>query len=140
MCVRYELEYASPLVLLAVLGIFALERALAGQPVWRRAARCGWGLLLAFSVAFNLLLGLHLQARNSNAAWARLLQEKGRVDEAITHYRQALEIEPCNTSALSTWAAAFCKRAKWRRRRPNSKRRCKSSRTSRRPTTTWATR
>ena len=52
---RYELEYASPLVLLAVIGVLAVERALAGQPVWRRAARCGWGLLLAFSVAFNLL-------------------------------------------------------------------------------------
>ena len=37
MAVRYEFEFASPLVLLAVLGVFAVERALGGQPVWRRA-------------------------------------------------------------------------------------------------------
>ena len=55
MWLRYELEYASPLLLLAVVGVLAVERALAGRPAWRWAARCGWGLLLAFSVAFNLL-------------------------------------------------------------------------------------
>ena len=51
-------------MLLAVVGVFAVERALAGQPAWRRAARCGWGLLLAFSVAFNLLASFELQADN----------------------------------------------------------------------------
>ena len=94
MCLRYELEYASPLVLLAVIGVLALERALAGQPVWRRAARCGWGLLLAFSVAFNLFAGFDLQATTSNVAWATLLQQKGRVDEAITQYQKALQLAP----------------------------------------------
>ena len=38
MCLRYELEFASPLLLLTVAGVFGLERALADRPVWRQAA------------------------------------------------------------------------------------------------------
>jgi tetratricopeptide (TPR) repeat protein len=93
MCLRYEVEYASPLVLLAVIGFFALERALAGRPAWRRAARWGWGLLLAFSVAFNLLAGVHSQAQLLCAVGNAFLQ-KGRLDEAITQYDKALKIAP----------------------------------------------
>ena len=48
-------SFCPALVLLAVVGILGLERALAGRPAWRRAARWAWGLLLAFSLAFNLL-------------------------------------------------------------------------------------
>ena len=92
-CVRYELEYASPLVLMAVLGVLALERALAGQPVWRRVARCGWGLLLAFSVAFNLLAGFDVRAE-SHCTLGSVLLQMGRVDEAIPQYRKALSNKP----------------------------------------------
>jgi tetratricopeptide (TPR) repeat protein len=93
MCLRYELEYASPLVLLAVIGILALERALASQPAWRRAARCGWGLLLAFSAGFGLLAGYELQRDNCTILGNTLLQG-GRLDEAIIQYQKALEINP----------------------------------------------
>ena len=61
MQLRYEVEFAAPLVLLAAIGVLAVERALAGQPAWRRAARCGWGLLLAYSVGFNLLASFEMQ-------------------------------------------------------------------------------
>ena len=80
MCVRYELEYASPLLLLAAIGALAVERALAGQPAWRRAARCGWALLLAFSVAFNLFASIEIKSGyliNAGLAFARW----GRVDK-----------------------------------------------------------
>jgi len=106
MAVRYEFEFASPLVLLAVLGVFAVERALGGQPVWRRAARWGWGLLLAYSVAFNLLAGLHLQAQ-LQCGLGSALQEKGRVDEAITHYQKALQLEPDYPAAYDDLGTAL---------------------------------
>jgi len=52
---RYEVDFLPSLMLLAVIGILSLERALVDRPVWRLTARLGWGLLLAFSVSFNLL-------------------------------------------------------------------------------------
>jgi len=93
MCPRYELEFAHPLVLLAVIGVLALERALAGQPVWRWAVRCGWGLLLIFSMAFNLLESFVMQAETHDYLGNALLQ-KGKTDEAIAQFQQALQINP----------------------------------------------
>jgi len=68
---------------------------LTGQPAWRHAARWGWGLLLTFSVAFNLFASLARQAETDDAlGW--ILLERGRVDEAIPHFQRALEIQPDN--------------------------------------------
>jgi Flp pilus assembly protein TadD len=93
MCLRYEMEYSSPLMLLAVVGLLALERALAGQPARRRAARCGWGLLLAFSVAFNLLAGVGAKGAN-HANYAIALMHLGRTDEGIAQYQKVLRVIP----------------------------------------------
>jgi tetratricopeptide (TPR) repeat protein len=98
---RYEVEFLPALVLLAVIGILGLERALAptsesGQAdraAWRRAARWGWGLLLGFSIVFNLLTGLELSAQARCSVGAALLQT-GKVQEAIEQYEQALWIKP----------------------------------------------
>jgi Flp pilus assembly protein TadD len=96
MCPRYEVEYAHALVLLAVVGVIALEHALAGQLAWRRAARCVWGLLLTFSVAFNMFASFDFKAKAHFNLGHNLLQ-KHRVDEAITHCQKALQIEPDNS-------------------------------------------
>jgi tetratricopeptide (TPR) repeat protein len=93
MCIRYEVEFTHVLVLLAVIGVLALERALAGQPVWRRAARCGWGLLLTFSVAFNLFASLELHAHTCFDL-GNALSHNGHVDEAISQFQQAVQIYP----------------------------------------------
>jgi tetratricopeptide (TPR) repeat protein len=106
MCLRYELEYASPLMLLAVIGILAVERAMAGQPAWRRAARCGWGLLLAFSVVFNLLASFDLQ-EEVHFGLGNVLLQRGNVDEAITQYQKALQIEPDYAEAHDNLGTLF---------------------------------
>jgi tetratricopeptide (TPR) repeat protein len=106
---RYEIEFLPALLLLAVAGILGLERVLAptsesGQAptsesgwadraVWRRASRCGWGLLLGFSVAFNLLTSAEQHAEVHYLVGSDLLR-LGRVQEAIGHYEQALQIKP----------------------------------------------
>ena len=93
MCLRYEVEFTHELVLLAVIGILGLERALAGRPVWRRAARCGWGLLLIFSLAFNLFASFELQAI-ARANLGYVFAQYGRIDEEISQYQKSIEIKP----------------------------------------------
>jgi tetratricopeptide (TPR) repeat protein len=106
---RYDVDFLPALLLLAVVGILGLERALAptsesgqaptsesGQadrPVWRRAVRWGWGLLLGFSVAFNLLASAEYYAK-THCCLGVALEESGRVPEAIEQFEQALRIEP----------------------------------------------
>ena len=92
-CARYEVDFLPTLVLLAVVGILSVERALTDRPVRRRALRWGWGLLLGFSVAFNLLAGVEHSAELQTALGNQLLQA-GNVSEAFEHYQQALRIDP----------------------------------------------
>ena len=90
---RYEVDFLPTLVLLAVIGILGVERVLADRTTWRRAARWGWGILLGFSVVFNLLASVEHYAEAQNYL-GNALQELGKVPEAIEHYQQALRIDP----------------------------------------------
>ncbi len=101
--IRYEVDFAPALTLLAVVGVLGLERALAPTPisesglanqlVWRRTVRCGWGVLLGFSVAFNLLASVLCYANGRLVLGAELAQE-GRLPEAIQTFRGALGLNP----------------------------------------------
>jgi tetratricopeptide (TPR) repeat protein len=96
--VRYEMDFCAALVLLAIVGILSLERALAGKPTWRRAARWAWGLLLVFSLAFNLMASAIYHAEYHSKLGALLL-ERGLVNEAIRQFKQALRFEPDDAEA-----------------------------------------
>jgi tetratricopeptide (TPR) repeat protein len=111
MCLRYEVEFAAPLVFLAAVGVLALERALAGRPAWRRAARCGWGLLLAFSVAFNIFASFEMQA-HYHSDFGITLVRAGRVDEAIIQYQKTLQIKPDEAEAHYRLGAALLQKGK----------------------------
>jgi tetratricopeptide (TPR) repeat protein len=91
--VRYEWEFCPVLVLMAVVGILSLERAMAGWPAWRRAARWAWSLLLAFSLAFNLLASTIYHADYHSKSGSVLVQ-RGQVNEGIAHYQEALALRP----------------------------------------------
>jgi hypothetical protein len=92
---RYQMDFVPTLMLLAVVGIFSLERTLASQPARRRAARWAWGLLLAFSLAFNLLASVSPHAEY-HSALSMLLAGRGQVNEAIAHLQKALALRPDN--------------------------------------------
>jgi tetratricopeptide (TPR) repeat protein len=87
-CSRYEFEFLPALVLLAAVGILALERSLAGGPAGR-VARGAWAALLVFSVGFNLLESAehHAIERFNLGNWLRQL---GHGPEAVTVFRQAI--------------------------------------------------
>jgi tetratricopeptide (TPR) repeat protein len=106
---RYEEDFLPALLLLAVVGILGLERVLAptlapirdrgqesGQvcrPVWRWAGRWGWGLLLGFSVAFNLLVSVE-RCAEAHYNLGSILSLQGQAPEAMAHYEQALRLNP----------------------------------------------
>jgi tetratricopeptide (TPR) repeat protein len=98
---RYEVEFLETLVLLAVIGILSLERALtptsgaglARQLVWQCAVRCGCGLLLGFSVAFNLLVS-DIRCAEAHRNLGVVLSTQGRLPEAIGEFGRALQLNP----------------------------------------------
>ncbi len=90
---RYQVDFVPTLVLVAVIGVFGLEQALAEQRARLRLARWGWGLLLAFSVAFNLLACAQRCAEADNDLGLQR-QADGRLPEAIRLYRRALRLYP----------------------------------------------
>jgi len=62
-CGRYEVDFLPAFVLLAVCGVFGVERVLAGRPGLKRLCRAGWIGLLAFSILFNLLISMRAGGR-----------------------------------------------------------------------------
>ncbi len=104
----YESDFLPALMLLAVFGILGLERALAGSPVRRRTARLGWCLLLAYSVAFNLLASVETHA-TANYFVGNSLLNQNRVDEAIDHFQKALALDSESASFRVGLGAAYCK-------------------------------
>jgi tetratricopeptide (TPR) repeat protein len=103
---RFEPEFLPALLLLAVVGILGLERTLADRPTRRRAVRWGWGLLLAFSVAFNLLAGGEYDAEVQTGLGNELLRA-GKVSGALRHYQKALGINPDCAGAHESLGAAL---------------------------------
>jgi len=104
---RYKVDFLPALVWLAVIGILGVERSLANRPqIWRNVARSGWGALLAFSVAFNLLATVGYYADGQNGLGVRLYRE-GKVSEAIEHYLWSLRLQPHSAEAHSNLGAAL---------------------------------
>jgi hypothetical protein len=110
--IRYEVEFLPALVLLAVIGILSLERALADRPVWRRAARWGWSLLLGFSVAFNLLASVERCAEAHNNLGATECRG-GPGAGGDRQYEQALRLKPDFAEAhITTWGSPWTARGR----------------------------
>jgi tetratricopeptide (TPR) repeat protein len=96
----YLSDFLPALMFLAALGIFGLERTLKRLPGWRWIARCGWSLLLIFSIGVNALAGAesHAIAHSHNGDF---LISEGRLDEARVQFEKTLAIWP-------EYAGAYC--------------------------------
>jgi hypothetical protein len=105
---RYELEFLPSLVLLAIIGIFGLERALADQPAWRKFARSTWSLMLGYSIAFNLLAGVESRAEERYVYGSALLDHAQTAD-AIAEFRSALHIKPGYAEAHNSLGVALAR-------------------------------
>jgi tetratricopeptide (TPR) repeat protein len=111
---RYEMEFLPALVLLAVIGILSAERALVltpesrriDHPVRRRSVRLGWGLLLVFSVVFNLLASIRPSAE-AHYNEGLILDQQGKSPEAIGQYQRALRLDPDSANPHNNLAAAM---------------------------------
>ena len=103
---RYEIDFLPALMLLAVIGIFGVERVLVGSP-WRFPARLGWCLLLVYSLMFNFLASVeaHAAADYSNG---NTLVNQGRVDEGIGYLRTAVALEPQSATRHLGLGYALC--------------------------------
>jgi tetratricopeptide (TPR) repeat protein len=96
----YLTDFLPALMFLAALGIFGLERTLKHLPAWRWIARCGWSLLLIFSIGFNALAGAEAHAIAHYLSGDFLISE-GRLDEAKTQFQRTLAIWP-------EYSGAYC--------------------------------
>lgn len=90
---RYELDFLPALMLLAVIGVFGLESALQDRRLWRYAVRFGWCLLLAYTVAFNVLVSIDDHA-NRDYFVGNYFFNHGKIDRAIEFYGKAATLEP----------------------------------------------
>jgi len=92
-CRRYQVDFVPALMLLAVFGLFGLERASAAKPGWRRAMRGGWIAVLFFSVTINLLMSVkHYAEEQFRTGMGQL--HFGRIKEAMPYFSEALRINP----------------------------------------------
>jgi tetratricopeptide (TPR) repeat protein len=103
---RYELDFLPALMLLALIGILGLERVLVSLPVWRRIVRWGWGLLLGYSVAVNLLASVEAHAE-ANYFAGNFLLHQGRADEALELFQKALALQPESAAFHAGLGSAF---------------------------------
>jgi tetratricopeptide (TPR) repeat protein len=105
---RYEADFLPALLLLAVIGTLGLERALADRPIWRRTMRWCWGLLLGFSVAFNLLASVE-QCAEAHYNLGNVLLPQGKLPEAVREYECALRLKPDYADAHVNLGTALAK-------------------------------
>ena len=90
--IRYALDFLPPLMLLAFIGVLALERSLIHLPNWRRAVRLGWYLLLGYSLALNALTNFKIRAFWF-AQSGNVLLEYNRPDAALVYLQKALSLD-----------------------------------------------
>jgi tetratricopeptide (TPR) repeat protein len=97
-CSRYEVEFLPALVLLAAVGVLALESAPWPRPGRRVAFRAAWIAALAYSIGFNLCASLERYTLEHIYAGSAL-SDLGRLPEAIAEFRAALGVQPHSADA-----------------------------------------
>jgi tetratricopeptide (TPR) repeat protein len=90
---RYDVDFLPALLLLAVIGIFGLERALAQSAFRRSIARCVWCGVLAYSLVFNILATIDAHAAIRFFV-GNYFFHQGNLTKAIENFSEASMLEP----------------------------------------------
>src|SRR5215475_13669666 len=96
-------------MLLAVIGIFALERTLVNMPARLWLARGGWILLLAITIGFNILASVKAHA-NADSLVGNSYLSLHRVEDAIAKYHAALALCPDSAEAHACLGKALAEK------------------------------
>jgi tetratricopeptide (TPR) repeat protein len=102
----YESDFLPALVLLAVIGVFGLDRTLAGLPAWRRVACCGWCIVLGWSIIFNILASVEAHAGGEYMA-GNYFSNQRQSDTAIRYFQRAVMLQPGSATFHFALANAF---------------------------------
>jgi tetratricopeptide (TPR) repeat protein len=112
MTLRYQSEFLVPLVLLAVVGMLGMEETLpSGQFCWRGAMRWVWGLLLTFSLAFNLAVMID-RSSDAHLQIGLAYFHNEQAQKAMVQFKRALELKPENAAAHNCVGGALIRQAK----------------------------
>lgn len=90
---RYELDFLPALMVVAVIGIFALETTAFDSAACGRIARWGWRVLAVCMLATSLAAALDTYV-TANYFAGNVLVNRGAPAEAIKHFQRAVAIEP----------------------------------------------
>jgi tetratricopeptide (TPR) repeat protein len=90
---RYQFDFLPCLMLLAVIGFLGLDRALVRTALWRRIARGGWCLLLAYTAAFNIFAGIQSHATDC-CMLGNINFGTNDIDKAAQYYQEAILYNP----------------------------------------------
>ncbi|HEU5397251.1 MAG TPA: tetratricopeptide repeat protein, partial [Verrucomicrobiae bacterium] len=93
----YLPDFLPSLMLLAALGVLALEQRLTAAKTRRWVARTIWSALLAYSILFNVLASVKTHAAGDYFDGNSLFNQ-GRLDEAIEYYEKAAALEPTSAA------------------------------------------
>jgi hypothetical protein len=107
--IRYELDFAPYLAVLAVIGVFGIEQRVRLRPGWRAAARIGWAGLLAVSVAFNFFGScqhLSIFERQDTSEFRALSQVFNYPLYALNRLKAALGAGPARNRSAAEGAGA----------------------------------
>lgn len=89
----YQMDFVPALMLLVAMGILGLERAIQDLPLWKYAVRCSYGLLLVWSVAFNIFATVEAHAQEDYLT-GNYRQNQMRTGEALELFEKAVALQP----------------------------------------------
>ena len=107
----YLSDFLPALLLLAVVGVWSLERALKDFPFWFWFVRLIWCVLLVYSLVFSLLVGIKTHAY-AHYIVGNSLAHQGRDAEAVEHYEKSLKLDPGSLPLNIGLGNAFTKQGK----------------------------
>ena len=105
----YLSDFLPALMMLAIMGVWGLDRALQNRLRFQRLARLGWCLLLSYSIVFGFLASSKACAYAQHTMGNSLFHAN-RNDEAMEHFQKSVALDPGNSAYRIGLANACVKR------------------------------